>query len=249
MSTALVLDGMTIVVERGGSTRRARLTVERDGSLHLRAAADVERAELRAFVASKREWIYSKLAEKELLRTEPVSKELVNGEGFLYLGRSYQLRIADNGGAGLRLDRGRLVLPAHLATEGYAHVIEWYQARAAAWLRPRLANWATRLKVELHGIEAADLGHKWGSATPDGRVRIHWATMQLRPELIDYVLAHEVAHMKQPHHGPAFWALLSRVLPDYGDRRERLAHAGSGLWFGNHTDEQASPDARLGVAT
>src|SRR5207302_10028222 len=54
-------------------------------------------------------------------------------------------------------------------------------------------SWTARLRVEPRGIEVAELGYKWGAATPEGRVRIHWAAMQLRPELVEYVLAHELA--------------------------------------------------------
>ena len=92
MTTTLVLDGLTVPIERAGTSRRARLTIERDGSLRLRAADDVGTEELNAFLRSKRQWIYTKLAEKEQLQAKPVAKELVDGEGFLYLGRSHQLR-------------------------------------------------------------------------------------------------------------------------------------------------------------
>ena len=89
-----------------------------------------------------------------------------------------------------------------------------------------------RLRVEPGALEVADLGRKWGAAAPGGRVCIHWAAMQLRPPLIDYVLAHELAHLREPHHGPAFWQLLARVMPDYDERKTELARVGSNLWLG-----------------
>ena len=79
---------------------------------------------------------------------------------------------------------------------------------------------------------STDLGHKWGAASPDGHVRIHWAAMQLPLRLIDYVLAHELAHVHEPHHGPDFWQLVSRVMPDYEERKNELARRGPSLWFG-----------------
>ena len=72
--TTLVLDGMTVPVERAGTSRSARLTVERDGSLRLRAADDVGTEELSAFLRSKRQWIYTKLAEKEELQARARSQ-------------------------------------------------------------------------------------------------------------------------------------------------------------------------------
>ncbi|MFJ6172150.1 M48 family metallopeptidase [Curtobacterium sp. NPDC092190] len=241
MTTALVFDGMTVPVERAGRSRRAHLTVERDGSLRLRAAHDVQTEELTAFLKSKREWIYTKLAEKERLRADPVAKQLVDGEGFLYLGRSHQLRIVENDQAAVRLERGRLILPSRLRATGYDLIIDWYQSRGIKWLRPQVSEWATRLRVDPSRLDVADLGHKWGSATSVGWVRIHWATLQLRPGLVDYVLAHELAHLHEPHHGPSFWARLGRVMPDYEDRRAQLALVGPTLWFGAQTTSPETP--------
>lgn len=231
-SVVLRLDGMTVPVETAGPSRKARLTIERDGSLRLRAAEDVDAEELERFLAAKRTWIYRKLAEKETLHYEPVTKELVDGEGFLYLGRSHRLLITDTDDERVRLDRGRLVLPASLRRDGYAPLISWYQAVGEKWLRPRISEWASRLRVEVRSFDVSDLGHKWGAADHGGRVRIHWASMQLRPVLVEYVLAHELAHLREPHHGPAFWRLLARVLPDCDDRKKELAYIGAKLWLG-----------------
>lgn len=230
-TTILHLDGMSVPVETGGGSRRAKLTIEADGSLRLRAAGDVAIHELTQFLAAKRDWVYRKLAEKEVLQHEPVTKELVDGEGFLYLGRRYRLKLAGDVGT-VRLDRGRLVLPSALALNGEPHLIDWYRRRGEAWLRPRVTPWAERLRVQPGAIDVADLGHKWGSVTAGRRVRIHWATLQMSPSLVDYVLAHELAHLREAHHGPAFWQLLARVMPDYDERKGELARRGAGLWFG-----------------
>lgn len=232
MSAAVLhLDGLRVPVETGGASRKAKLTIEADGSLRLRAAGDVATDELTRFLASKRDWVYRKLAEKEVLQREPITKELVDGEGFLYLGRSHRLKLAKTDGA-VRLERGRLVMPSELASDGPVHLVAWYRRCGEAWLRPRVGSWAERLRVEPGAIEVTDLGRKWGSATAGRRVRIHWATLQLSPSLVDYVLAHELAHLREAHHGPAFWQLLARVMPDYDERKRELARRGAGLWFG-----------------
>jgi len=232
MSAAVLhLDDLCVPVETGGASRKARLTIEADGSLRLRAADDVATEELTQFLASKRDWVYQKLAEKEVLQHEPVTKELVDGEGFLYLGRSHRLKLAVGDGP-VRLERGRLVVPRSCLDACEEQVVAWYQRCGEAWLRPRAGAWAERLRVTPGAIEVADLGHKWGSATAGRRVRIHWATLQLWPPLIDYVLAHELAHLREAHHGPGFWQLLSRVTPDYDERKRELARRGAALWFG-----------------
>jgi len=230
--TTLQFDGMIIPVLIDSTSRKAKLTVERDGSLQLKAAPDVELAELEQFLATKRDWIYRKLADKADLAAAPVSKELVDGEGYLYLGRSHQLRIVPTEDCRVRLLSGRLVLPQSLLGSGYAHIIQWYVTTGLAWLKPRAKEWSGRLRVNPVAIEVADLGNKWGSADATGRVRIHWATMQLRPTLVDYVLAHELAHLRERHHGAAFWQALGRAMPDFDQRKRDLAQTGASIWKG-----------------
>ena len=200
----------------------------------LASPSDVAPDELERFLVSKRAWIYRKLSEKEALQHEPITKEMVDGEGFSYLGRSHRLQLSDEATA-VRLERGRLLLPRAKADAGAEAIIEWYRGRGEAWLKSRTRDWAEQLRVEPKAISVADLGHKWGSASAHGRVRLHWATFQLPPALVDYVLTHELAHLREPHHGPAFWQLLGRAVPDYDERKVQLARKGSQLWMGDVT--------------
>ena len=71
-----------------------------------------------------------------------------------------------------------------------------------------------------HGdLDIRDLGYRWGSLGKNDRLNIHWAAMQLPVSLLDYVIVHELAHIGQPRHTPAFWATVERALPDYDQRR------------------------------
>lgn len=149
----LTLNDLRIPLSTGGKSRRAKLTIDRDGSLRLWAAADVERDELGAFLAAKRDWIYRKLAEKEELLFDPIRKELVNGEGFNYLGRSYRLRVTDTDDAEVFVDRGWLVLPTSRRVNGNQAIVEWYRRRGLQWLRPRASDLAARLRVELRRLD------------------------------------------------------------------------------------------------
>ena len=224
------LDGIPVPVDVVGPGRKARLTVEGDGSLRLRAASDVATDELSGFLESKRGWVHRKLSEKEAFDLEPVVKELVDGEGFTYLGRNYRLKLADVNE--VRLEGGRLRLPIAGDVDGPAALVHWYSTRGIEWAKPRARALAERLRVDPTSLTIADLAHKWGSTSPGGRVRLHWATFQLRPALIDYVVAHELAHLREPHHGLAFWQLLGRVMPDCADRKDELARTGGRLWMG-----------------
>jgi predicted metal-dependent hydrolase len=110
-------------------------------------------------------------------------------------------------------------------------LVGWYRRVGHPWLSKRVRPWATRVGVEVKGLRVRPLGYRWGSCSRDGQVNIHWATMQLPPSLIDYVLVHELAHIGRPDHGAEFWSTVERALPAHEDCRGRLRHAGNELWL------------------
>lgn len=217
---------LEVAVSVSDRRRSVRLTVERDASITAVVPRQLSKSELTKVVEAKRPWLYGKLAQKRELGDTPPAKEFVTGEGFRYLGRSYRLRLVDAGE--VRLVRGRLELPRGGSAK---ELVGWYRRVGHPWLSKRIRPWATRLGVEVNGLRVRPLGYRWGSCSRDGQVNIHWATMQLPPSLIDYVLVHELAHIQRPDHGAEFWNAVERALPGHEDYRERLRHAGNELWL------------------
>ncbi|MEU8270986.1 SprT family zinc-dependent metalloprotease [Sphaerisporangium sp. NPDC049002] len=207
--------------------RSVRLTVERDASVTAVVPPEVSRDELAKVVRAKRSWLYGKLAERRELGESRPAREYVSGEGFPYLGRSYRLRIVDRARE-VRLVRGRLELGRGGGAE---ELVRWYRRVGETWLKRRVEPWASRLGVEVSGLRVLPLGYRWGSCSPSGTVNIHWATMQLPPTLIDYVLVHELAHLLRHDHSAEFWRLVERAMPDFQDRRELLRRLGPDLWL------------------
>lgn len=214
--------------------RTVGITVDRDGSLLLHAPAGSDATVLAAWAHSKRNWVYRKLAEKDLLLSARPAKDFVTGEGFDYLGRHHRLLLTDDPCGHVRLERGRLRMPRSVAEAGggATAMIGWYRSCALGWLPRRSKPWALRMGVRPTGLDVRDLGYRWGSLGRGDRLNIHWATMQLPVSLVDYVLVHELAHIPEPHHTPAFWTMIERALPDYEGRKSRLATVGAGLWLG-----------------
>ena len=71
-------------------------------------------------------------------------------------------------------------------------------------------------------VEVLDLGYRWGSCSTDGTLNFHWRVMQLPPQVIDYVVVHELTHLKVPDHSPKFWGEVKRVMPDFEVHRRWL---------------------------
>ncbi len=190
---------------------------------------------LASWAWSKRDWVFRKLAEKHLLLAASPDKDFVTGEGFDYLGCHYRLQLTDDPpGTGVKLERGRLRMSRAAAVDGGggSAMIRWYRRCALAWLPRRIAPWAQRMALHPGDLDVRDLGYRWGSLGKNDRLNIHWAAMQLPVSLLDYVIVHELAHIGQPRHTPAFWATVERALPDYDQRRTRLATTGTTLWLG-----------------
>ncbi len=148
----------------------------------------------------------------------------------------------------MRLDRGRFDLPVGEVDQGAEAMQRWYTDVGTKWLRKRIRPWAARLGKEFVRVEVRDLGFRWASARPsDGppRMNIHWATLQLPPSLIDYVLVHELAHLREANHTPEFWSTVERLMPGYQTHKTTLAAVGRNIWLGRTVSAAEKPTASV----
>ena len=232
----LVFGDLVLTVAPAGNRKTIEIVVERDASLVLKAPSTTTVSRAEQFVASKREWIYRKLADKDALTGPPIVKQFVEGEGFAYLGRNYRLTLASDDDIGVRLERGRFHLPVEHAHEGAVLMRRWYMEVGGHWLRDRIRPWVARLGDEAVGVDVRDLGYRWGSARPTSgpqRINVHWAAAQLPPSLIDYILVHELAHLRETNHTSTFWSIVARLMPTYEQHRATLASVGKTIWLGS----------------
>jgi predicted metal-dependent hydrolase len=181
---------------------------------------------MEAFVREKRFWIYKKLAEKEYLAPSAPTKRYVSGEGFPYLGRNYRLLLVDEQDVDVKLMRGRFAMTRSAARNGSEHMTHWYRERARSWLAERVERYRARVGVEPTGVEVQDLGFRWGSCGKGGRLYFHWRSILLPPPMVDYIVVHELVHLVEPHHTPAFWTRVERVIPDFAARKQWLREHG-----------------------
>ncbi|ROQ71575.1 hypothetical protein EDD95_7694 [Streptomyces sp. CEV 2-1] len=237
----LAIDGLVLCVRASKRRKRFALTVESDASLTLHAPDGSPAAEAEEFVRAHRSWLVSKLGIRERTRPLNPAKRLIEGEVFRYLGRTYRLALSDDVPAGgqMRLIAGRLVLGAAGAEapgRGRAALVDWYSRAGQTWAAGRLQPWAARMAVPEPAMEVRDLGQRWGSYAPEGglgRMSLGWPLFQLPMHLVDYVIAHELAHVRVPGHGADFWRLLGLALPEFEARRMELDELGRRMWMGD----------------
>lgn len=242
---ALTVGDLTVTVRVSGRRTRLGLTVERDRTLrvHVPEGCSVDRAE--EFIRESRRWIEEKLSLASAKRALTPVRRMKDGEIFRYLARDYRLRLTvDSAASGspVRLVGGDLLVDrgaAPTATDRAKAVRDWYARVGRRWAAGRTQPWADRMDVPEPPLEVRDIGRRWGAyrratrACPAGRVSLHWSVFQLPPPLIDYVIAHELAHIKVSGHGPDYWRLLSRAIPECRERKAELDELGRSLWLGD----------------
>jgi predicted metal-dependent hydrolase len=220
------VEDLRFALRRSARRRTMQITVERTGKLILSAPPDIGVDQLRDFVIEKRFWVYTKLAEKERLQRQVPRKEFVGGEGFLYLGRSYRLKLVDDQNTPLKLVNGRFALRCDAQADAREHFIRWYSERARVWLSGRVAEYRSRMEVAPAGVKVQDLGYRWGSCGKGDWLYFHWKSILLPVRIAEYVVVHEMAHLHEAHHTPAFWLRVERAMPDYAQRKAWLAEHG-----------------------
>ena len=114
-------------------------------------------------------------------------------------------------------------LPTDAPAERLQAVVQrWLQQQARLHFAERLAHFAPQLGVRPTRLALSNAATRWGSASADGSIRLHWRLIQLRPALIDYVVVHELSHLRHMDHSPRFWAVVASVLPDHRALRAEL---------------------------
>lgn len=161
---------------------------------------------------------------------QPRPKTWRQGETLKYLGQTLHLELAPragNGSAWLEGDRLWLRLPEpHEPGRVEMRVVTWYRAQALAWFQQRIECYAPRLGVAPPRLRLSDARTRWGSCNARGEIRMNWRLIQAPERLIDYVVAHELAHLKEMNHSPQFWRAVESICPDYADARSELNNRG-----------------------
>ena len=200
--------------------RTIALIIEADGSLTVRAPLRAARAQIDALVAEKAAWIAEKQTLAQKSYTPP--KAYRSGERFLFLGQEYPLEIVDKQSTALALQEGVFRLARRAVPQAGQVFERWYRGQARKLLEQRVAGYARQHGLHYTALRISGARQRWGSCSSKGSLNFSWRLALLPQELIDYVILHELAHLKVKNHSAQFWAYLAALLPDYKDRRARL---------------------------
>ncbi|MBT63049.1 MAG: metal-dependent hydrolase [Puniceicoccaceae bacterium] len=212
----------------------ADIVLERDGRIVVRAPESAADEQIEKIVDSKLHWIYRNLAEWRDLNSTRILREYKSGEGFLYLGRSYRLKLVAEQAEPLLLKNGRFTLRRDLVESGDVELAkaafrEYYVARGYERISKRVEYFAPKVDAKPRGVDVKELGHRWASCSPLGKLSFHWKCMMAPQTIIDYIIVHELCHFHHLDHTDAFWNEVDKVMPNYRERKEWLKVNGAGL--------------------
>ena len=208
--------------------RTMAIHVHPDLAVTVVAPEGAELDAIREKVKKRAAWIRKSKREFELYLPKAPPRRYVSGESHRYLGRQYRLKAVQGEAEGVKCMRGYFWVttreqpdPERVAKR----LNEWYRARAHSIFHERLTachERARRVGVPLPPLTIRQLTSRWGSCTRTGRIILNLDLIKAPKDCIDYVITHELCHLKEHHHGPKFWRLMERVMPDYEERKRRL---------------------------
>ena len=186
-------------------------------------------ADIESAIQEKRNWIRRKLNERhERTRQQPPKQiRWEDGSRFHYLGEDITLRITLGTSAGIHFHTESRELTVHLPLDGgeqhlKAQVQRWLQHEARRVFLQRLPVFAEQLGVRYHSMSLSSANTRWGSCNSFGKIRLNWRLIHFSPMIIDYVIAHELAHLREMNHSPQFWAIVKSVFPEMETARQQL---------------------------
>lgn len=214
------------------SPRRRTVDMRIDESgLTVNAPTRISKKMLESMLLERADWIITKLGEWQSKQAPKMLWQ--DGEPLLYLGNRIQLCLTpDARSRKPQLEAGRLLiaLPEPENTPVVSRkVLQWYRREALEDFTRRTQLLTNRIGVEVPPITLSSARTRWGSCNSRGEIRLNWRLIQAPPHIIHYVVAHELAHLKEMNHSPKFWAIVGKLCPDYLAARHELKTMSSQL--------------------
>jgi predicted metal-dependent hydrolase len=212
------------------SQRRSIGFMINDDGLRVSAPSRLAQADIEAAIRAKQGWILSKLQqrqERRALRLQHPALLWIDGAQLPYLGDSITLCLHQGPRHRASFDQATRQLhlwrtPASTELQLKECVRTWLQHDARRLFGERLALYAASLGVDFHSFALSSAATRWGSCSAQRKIRLNWRLIHFALPLVDYVIAHELSHLREMNHGPRFWATVGSIYPDHKGARLAL---------------------------
>ncbi len=206
------------------------LIIQPSGELLVRAPKRASKREINALIKKHAPWIEKKQAEARRNKETFVPHQFVEGEEFFFLGEKYTLGFVENLPKNLLLD-GSFQMK-NSARKNAAQTFEkWYKKEARHIFTEQIEFYAQKYNFEYAKMKLSSAKRRWGSCNSNGNINLTWRLVMAPLEIIDYVIVHELCHLREANHSKNFWRQVGAILPDYKSRRKWLKENGKRLYL------------------
>ncbi len=219
---------------KSNAKRYTTIRVHPDKRVTVLSPEDTTDAQLTKIVQGKARWIIDKFQKIDEVKHTKVPYELVSGESFLYKGKMLRLklRLSTTGNGKVYSDTTNLFCET-TQKDNKEHIAKllqnWYQEEAEGYLQNRTLILAEKFSDKPNCVRIKDQNKRWGSATAKKGLDFNWRIIMAPPSVIDYVIIHELAHLKHKNHTEDFWNTVKDIMPNYNEKKEWLRINGANL--------------------
>ena len=231
---AELFNGNGFIAEVIRTNRRKTAAIKvHEGKVSVVVPKNLPESRIEELVARKTKWIHGKIClHKQTVPSRP--KEYVSGESFTYLGKNYRLKVVVGDAKGVKLKGGQLVvtLPEKelLPEKIQKAITAWYREHAEQKLAEKVKRYAPVVGVTPATVKIKSFKSRWGSCHSNGEIQFNWMIIIAPNHIVDYVVVHELCHLKEHNHSPKFWKCVEQVVPDYEMCRQWLKDNGKKLF-------------------
>lgn len=217
---------LEIEIRRSKRNKTITVNIERDGTINAVAPFDCSEETIQEELL-KREYLISKrIAKRKAILKEYVNRTFVEGQSFLYMGESYNLTISDETKTPLEIIDDKFLLSEKYLPKAKEVFVKFYKKQGLPYIKERVEYYSKLVGREPVSVRIMDLRSHWASCTPQKSVNFHWKCVMAKPMIIDYLIVHELTHLKYPQHNRQFWDAVFSVMPNYKECEEWLRNYG-----------------------
>lgn len=229
---------LEFLLKRSAKRKSVGLTVRDSQSLEVAAPAKMKLADVDAVVRERARWVRKKWAMFADLEQSRQEATFAPGERWPFRGASYPLQIVERASAtpaAVALDEHlNVTISRQLTGDAKREAVRaalwaWYRREAERWLRERVDHYSARYGFAPRAIKVKDVKSRWGSCSVKGNLNFNWRLVLAPPPVVDYVVVHELCHLRHPNHSKRFWNLVRSILPEYETQKAWLRAHGPDL--------------------
>jgi len=204
------------------SNRKTTAIYVRNGNVEVRAPFRMPKRNIDRFISEKEQWILESLSKQRTLSERRASFTIDYGSSIFFCGRQYPITQRDGNLAGF--DEEVFYVPPGLSPEQIKSTcVQLYKMLAKSHISSRVAFYSSKMGVAPSAVKINSAMKRWGSCSSLKSLNFSWRLVMAEDAVIDYVVVHELAHLKEMNHSARFWRIVEGVLPDYRESKSKLA--------------------------